>query len=173
VAITDKNGNVSYEDRVLKVSSRYNSSMDIDEYYADVWDGEQVRHICYGSNFGESGKAEVDAIPEVIAEYRTWLYQIRLEILAENSWRKASEIFLGMVATVIKGRKLPIGTTGIIFWKGPNKFAYGRYSVGLELADGSRVFTDENNIRIDPFDYMPSWEELEAEARQYAYGVKY
>jgi hypothetical protein len=44
---------------------------------------------------------------------------------------------------VIKGRKVPIGTEGEIFWIGETK--WGK-SVGIRLIDDTRVFTSINNV---------------------------
>lgn len=49
----------------------------------------------------------------------------------------------GQKVKVVRGRKLPIGTTGEIFWVGDN--GYGE-SAGLLLADGQKVFTATRNL---------------------------
>jgi hypothetical protein len=49
-----------------------------------------------------------------------------------------------MMAEVVKGRKIKIGTVGRIFWVGDTR--YGR-SVGIEV-EGNKMFTSAKNIRL-------------------------
>lgn len=51
----------------------------------------------------------------------------------------------GKLVRVVRGRKLPRGTEGEIFWMGST--AYGP-SIGLRLIDGSKVFTSPNNVEV-------------------------
>ena len=46
---------------------------------------------------------------------------------------------------VVRGRKIEHGTTGIVFWTGATKFGT---SVGIELANGQRVFTSIANVKV-------------------------
>lgn len=72
-------------------------------------------------------------------------------------WTKLTEINLangalikGQEVVTIKGRKVPKGTTGIIFWvEVDNGFAYGDRKVtrvGFKDADGNAHFTAATNV---------------------------
>jgi hypothetical protein len=45
---------------------------------------------------------------------------------------------------VFKGRKVPVGTEGRVFWMGNNGWGM---SVGIETLDGDRVFTALSNVQ--------------------------
>jgi hypothetical protein len=53
------------------------------------------------------------------------------------------EIIVGATVEVVRGRKVQKGTVGQVFWMGDNGFGI---SVGLELEDGSKVFTAAKNV---------------------------
>lgn len=53
------------------------------------------------------------------------------------------EIITGAVVKVVKGRKVPVGTIAKVFWVGCTNFGI---SVGLQLDDGTRVFTAITNL---------------------------
>lgn len=56
----------------------------------------------------------------------------------------------GQEVVVVKGRKVPLGTTGIIFWTAvDNGFAYGDGTVtrvGFKDAQGTAYFIDAKNV---------------------------
>lgn len=60
----------------------------------------------------------------------------KAEILASG------EIVKGQTVTVVKGRKVPKGTTGIVFWVGENQWGP---QVGFK-ADGETYFTALGNV---------------------------
>ena len=74
--------------------------------------------------------------------------QIRDFILSsrerERQIREEQRLDYHKLVKVVKGRKIPIGTEGEIFWMGNTK--YGA-SIGLRLLDGSKVFTSPSNVR--------------------------
>ena len=55
---------------------------------------------------------------------------------------------LGKSVRVIKGRKVAKGTEGRVFWTGQDSYRPGAFRVGLETADGSRVFTAGTNVEV-------------------------
>lgn len=62
---------------------------------------------------------------------------------------EAKTIRLHKVVTVVRGRKVPIGTEGEVFWMGDKGWGM---SVGLRLLDGSKVFTAMKNVEIVSMD---------------------
>jgi hypothetical protein len=57
--------------------------------------------------------------------------------------KEANTIRLHKLVKVFKGRKVPIGTEGEVFWMGDSGFGM---SVGIRLLDGTKVFTSMKNV---------------------------
>ncbi len=124
--------------------------------YAVVFDGVKEIEVwnCYGT------RCEVDATPEVIAAHSAW--KVRLAALCDSAGALDDRISTlerqikgrtgpvqlrrGDEAHVYKGRKVPVGTKGRVFWIGDCTFGV---RVGLELADGSKVFTAIDNVTTE------------------------
>jgi hypothetical protein len=49
----------------------------------------------------------------------------------------------GQTVTVTKGRKVPFGTTGEVFWVGRNSWGW---RIGMKDAEGETHWTDVNNV---------------------------
>lgn len=64
-------------------------------------------------------------------------------IKARKDKEEAATIRLHKLVRVVRGRKVPIGTEGEVFWMGDS--GYGM-SVGLRLIDGKKVFTSIKNV---------------------------
>jgi hypothetical protein len=58
---------------------------------------------------------------------------------------EAKTIRVHKVVTVVRGRKVPIGTVGDVFWMGDKGYGMG---VGIRLLDGSKVFTSLKNVEV-------------------------
>lgn len=54
------------------------------------------------------------------------------------------DIVKGQTVTVVKGRKVPKGTTGTVIWMGEDD--WGNERVGIKTADGDSVFTAKSNV---------------------------
>lgn len=52
----------------------------------------------------------------------------------------------GCTVTVVKGRKVAKGTTGIVFWKGED--AYGTARIGFRTDSGETVWIAEGNCHV-------------------------
>lgn len=59
---------------------------------------------------------------------------------------KDGRIITGQNVEVVKGRNVPVGSKGKIFWIGTN--GYG-VSVGIELENNEKVFTYIGNIKVE------------------------
>lgn len=57
------------------------------------------------------------------------------------------EIVLGQAVTVVKGRKFPIGTTGVINWIAREADGYGVIKVRIVKEDGSIFYINKENIK--------------------------
>jgi hypothetical protein len=154
----------TYEGAVLAVTGRDVRVMsDVWDWvtYARVWDGETVREvpIGYADMGGAFGEATVDATPEVLAAVAA-----AAEVAAaaaEKAARartvarmvdEAETVKVGREVTVVKGRKLKVGTAGRVFWLGDGRFGM---RAGLELATGERVFTALTNLAVtNPDEFM-------------------
>lgn len=150
MAIRRADGTIEYEGAVLSLREMngYNDS----DFYATVYDAEanEVREVEYGTTrFGGSGSAAVDATAEVIeaavaAELarRAPLVREELESAARAIERDGRVYFLRDYNARKAGVRVAKGTEGTVFWYGEDKFRYGAYRAGVELATGERVFLD-------------------------------
>lgn len=114
------------------------------------------------------GPAEVDATADTIAAANAWLLKTAAD-RRKASWdaRVAKAVDAahkpakGKTVTVVKGRKVPKGTTGEVIWVGAGK-AYGYYDrpsdrLGVKDAAGTVHWTAASNVEVvnadDYFDY--------------------
>lgn len=153
-------GEVRYTGAVLSTfdkCERIMSDVWAQVFYARVWDAatKSVKVINLGADeFGLTLKATVDATPEVVEAAGRWskaqaLKAARRTARYENAAAvdravaAAKAVVTGREVEVVKGRKVPIGTTGVAFWVGNS--GYGQ-SVGIALPNGTKVFTALTNV---------------------------
>lgn len=130
--------------------------------FAQVWDGTAVKDVVVASSDPYAVYADavtVDATPAVLAAVDAFkaaqaaaaakaaaVAAVDAKVYAARTVAKGKDV------TVVRGRKVPIGTTGRVFWLGATK--YGT-RVGLGLADGTSVFTAVGNVDVtNPDDYL-------------------
>lgn len=123
---------------------------DDSDFYMIIWNEatNSPEHYCFASTRGWTYPAygsKPDATPEVMEKYLAWK-----DRMAQLARRRAEEEELktprrGKEIKVVRGRKVPIGTTGRIFWIGSN--AYG-VSVGIQTTSGERHFTSIKNVEV-------------------------
>jgi hypothetical protein len=77
------------------------------------------------------------------------------------------KVVKGQTVEVFKGRKVPKGTVGEVFWVAPEEDGYGVVKVGFKTAEGVTHFTNIENVRaqVSEDDYS------ETEPRTYWNGV--
>lgn len=56
-------------------------------------------------------------------------------------------VIKGVTVEVFKGRKVPIGTIGKVFWVATETDGYGKIKVGLIDSDGTKHYTAIDNVR--------------------------
>lgn len=136
----------SYEGKV--VSTYSNGTYNDDYYYAVVYELDENDEPIYSdvmyhtTAFATNGGAVIDAPEWVLEDYDSLLSQINRE-KAEAAYR--NDVRRGNTVRVVKGRKIPKGTTAEVFWIGSTRFGT---SVGLELPSGERVFTSKHNVEV-------------------------
>ena len=87
-------------------------------------------------------QAEVDA--DIAATQQFWADRARVIREAEQAVKNTYAL-RGQQATVVKGRKVPVGTTGEVFWVGESN--YGGFRVGLKDAEGQTHWTAASNVQ--------------------------
>jgi hypothetical protein len=93
------------------------------------------------------------AYAEVVAGFRphdrlTELEQLVDELLQREREAKAvEENPRGRRVVVARGRKVPVGTTGVCFWAGESRYGDGR-RVGIRGDDGKEHWTDLKNVEV-------------------------
>jgi len=139
---------------------------DDSDFYAVVWDAAKGAPVTvtYGTTraWTYPNTAQVDATPEVREAYEEYRAQQEAEYNAAKAQAEAAVPYRGKAVKVVHGRKVPVGTTGRVFWFGRDKYArfYGtdtdRYGlpdaryhrVGIETANGERYFTSMKNVEV-------------------------
>lgn len=97
----------------------HNGSWDSD-FYADVIIPEtgEIKTVMFDTTrFGGYGDAEVDLTEENFKLYQKNAYPKEVEKEMKRQARLADCVDVGKVVKVVKGRKIPHGTTGKVFWR--------------------------------------------------------
>jgi hypothetical protein len=125
--------------------------------YVIVWNPEKltteqvsVGYEDYGTDWYTEGGAEgitVDATPEVLEAVRIQEVEDRWcrDMIADLEDERT--VTTGKAVEVYKGRKVPVGTTGIVRWMGDGKWGM---RVGLKVEGQDKlVYTALSNVRVD------------------------
>jgi hypothetical protein len=152
MAITAKDGTTTYEGAVL--ATRWSRFSDYDVHVADVWDGSEIKTV--SADFGIDAK--IDATPEVLEAVLAWETERGIGWLRHEETRRwleraeaACEIGRGTRVRVARGRKIPIGTEGEVFWTGHGTWGE---RAGIRGDDGETYWTAITNLDaiLDPDD---------------------
>jgi hypothetical protein len=116
----------------LVVETGEHNGYDDSDFFAVVWNGERFTEVTYASTRGwtYANSAEVDAPAELVEKYRE---QLREERKARELARRKRDVTPGAHVVVVKGRKIPKGTEGVVVWYGPDKYRRGAYRCGVEF----------------------------------------
>lgn len=130
--------------------------------YVILWvDGREVKLSRYnGPGYHRSDvhipyiPDEVDATPEVLEELAKERAARKVE--ADKQAREAAEkkriedeererkaVKKGRMVRVVRGRKVPLGTQGVVFWMGESQWGW---RAGFKTADGEVVWIDAKNV---------------------------
>lgn len=124
---------------------------DDSDFYAIVWNPttNATDEITYASTRGWTypNSATVDATPEVRAAYQAHLEAKRDAWHKAQAAKEALTVGKGKTVEVFKGRKVPVGVKGVIFWVGVGQ--YGE-RVGIKDAKGAVHWTASANVRVIP-----------------------
>lgn len=152
------------------LETRERNYHDDSDFYAIVWNEErqEITTEEYATTrFGGGGSASIDATDEVKAKASAWLKKWMIEHIRRESEENAGRVAKGKRVRVVRGRKVPIGTEGVVIWYEHVKYSYhsSQYRAGIRLDDGSVVFTAAVNCDvIDPAQYLMSEAEIEYHA---------
>lgn len=133
---------------------------DDSDFYAIVWNevaNEPVK-IIYGTTRGWTypNGASVDATPEILQKHQTWKEAKAAREQSERDEKEAKKPSLGKTVTVVKGIKVPVGTTGKVFWVSePRRFGdYGKKVVTIGVATSERKGDITRNEKIYKNSYL-------------------
>lgn len=119
---------------------------DDSDFYAVCWDeakGQLVEVEYDTTRCGRGGWAKIDATEEVLRKvYRFHHRQARAVFDTVFNPKQARQARKGDAVAVVRGRKVPVGTVGKVFWIGEVYNQYTRKTeqrAGIE-ADGERLF---------------------------------
>jgi len=166
---------VRYEGAVLWDGER--NYYDDSDFYAVVWDEaeQRVRFEEYATTrFAGGGTCQRDATDETWVKVEAWAYPVILEYLKKYDVSQARTLEKGKRVRVVKGRKVPIGTTGTITWKGEVNYGYhswdARTRLGIRDDAGQQWWTDSHNVELaEQWEtYCADLEDLKAKARNLA-----
>lgn len=133
----------------LVLETREENRYDDSDFYAVVWNAAkgETEKVYYASTRGWTypNGAREDAAGNVITAYNAWLDKRAAAAAAQRASAEAAVVCRGKMVEVFKGRKVPIGTTGEVFWLGVGN--YGE-RVGLKDAAGNVHWTAKSNVRV-------------------------
>lgn len=116
MAIKTENG-ISHEGMVIE--TREENYHDDSDFYAIVWDEENQKtsKVYYATTraYTYNNWAKVDASPEVVAKAQAYTDEQVFQARLRRDKIEASEIAIGKVVKVVRGRKVALGTVGKVF----------------------------------------------------------
>jgi len=132
------------------VLATYERNMyDDSDFIAIVWTGEKLAHVEYATTRGWTylNSATIEATPEVLDQVRAYLASCRVQYLINLADENARKVEKGKEVKVVKGRKLPIGTVGIVTTIANNEYDKSNPIVFLTI-DKKIVKTYANNLEV-------------------------
>ena len=85
-----------------------------------------------------------EANPEYQARYAEAMAFLNADREAKVA---AGEIVVGQTVEVFKGKKIPVGTTGVVFWVAPEPDNYDTIKVGLKTATDEKVYVNISHLK--------------------------
>lgn len=140
-----------YESHVgLCIHEREVNGRDDSDFYMLVWNEAENKpeSVMFATTRGWTYPclgSFADATPDVMAKYRA--YTLEAERAAREARIKELERKpeRGKLLKVVKGRKVPIGTSGTCIWTGNGRFGE---RVGLKDAEGTVHWTAMSNVEV-------------------------
>lgn len=155
----------------MVLETRERNYYDDSDFYARVWNEEKqcVENVEYATTRAWTylNSAVVDATPEVLAKADAWERAKAAEVAEQVRKVRAKDCEKGRVVKVVKGKKVALGTTGVIFWFGEDYARPSRYGsphrhliahllpqssnrkVGIVDKDGNAHWTYEKNLQVE------------------------
>ncbi len=137
---------------------------DDSDFYAVVWNPEKKRpeEIEYATTraWTYPNHAEADATPEVQQAYVDYVKEVERKNALFKAHEEEHAVHKGKMVKVVRGRKVPIGTTGTVIWEGSTSYAPARgprspswyqpevQRVGIKTADGTVYWTAGTNVEV-------------------------
>ena len=145
------------------------------DFYAVCWDEEkqEVVDVEYDTTrAGGGGYAHIDISDENLMKvYRYYKRMGRSHFDNVLNPRQAKEVHRGDEVVVVRGRKIPKGTTGKVFWKGKKYNFYSKRDedrVGIEVGDEKLFLPLEYVEVIDWQSRLISGKERKQQIRNFA-----
>jgi hypothetical protein len=171
VAIHTHDGETRYVGAVL--ADREENGYDDSDFYAVVWTGEALARVTYASTrYAGGGRAVVDATPETLAVVAAWLRPRLSDLWDRDNREAAAEVRGSKRVRVVKGRKVPKGTEGVVgyverqpVWnRSLARQGYTDSLATLDADNGTRYrYVNVRNLEVlDPSQYLRPVEEREA-----------
>jgi len=132
-------------------------------HFAEVWTGSEVRLVAVGDcEFGDYGTIVPDATPEALAAASQWKARREEEKReaerrerARREEERAKVVAKGKRVIVARGRKVPKGIEGVVFWLGLGKWGH---RAGIKTKAGDVHWIAAANLDVVNWrDFLPSW----------------
>lgn len=145
---------IKHEGLVVDIDSTYLGDCD-SAYYAVYFDRETATFKQHSLGYTPDG-AKVDATEEVAraweaekaarqAAARAGAMRLNLAREMDQADADAATPWAGKTVRVIKGRKVPVGTEGVVKVRHEGQWGW---SVLITTADGAEVWTSDSNVEV-------------------------
>lgn len=149
-----------WEGLVHGMTDRWDNSMDISTYTVNVYNPQTRRIQAIASWCFPMGTVQKPVYSVDLAdEYKEEIRQDRIEFVKKETrksfgyYAEGIRNFTDVVVT--RGRKVPVGTKGFLFW---SKEGHYGLQYGLKMDDGEVVFVAAKNCDRDP-DTIAVWDD--------------
>lgn len=128
---------------------------DDSDFYAVVWDDEAgvIKRVEYNTTrFAGGGSCTVDATDEVKAKANAYLVEWALNVLRDHDKADAAKPTKGKRVKVVRGRKVPLGTEGILFYMEDQVFSpryHGGYRKGPDAVKVGIALSEDLEVNYE------------------------